>query len=105
VNERGNATPKRRIVRERLIDLLQTNAYEKQTKALYLLPRLHGGHISVSLPLIVAVLKDLFHDSTSRCLQLPTGLASGTPISSFASRRVARRRPATATGRIDTAAP
>lgn len=30
--------------------------------SLYLFPRLYGGHVGVSLPLIVAVLKDFFHD-------------------------------------------
>lgn len=42
------------------VSICQNNV-EKQ--ALYLFSRLHGGHIvGVSLPLIVAVLKHLFHD-------------------------------------------
>lgn len=79
---------------------------EKQAKALYLFSCLHGGHVSVGLPLIVAVLKDLFHDfspptlpaTTYRPNQRDSNLVLRITLGRY------RRRPATTTGRIDTAA-
>lgn len=46
------------------VSICQTNVENKLRNSLYLFPRLYGGHVvGVSLPLIVAVLKDFFHDS------------------------------------------